>query len=197
MHFGHLNVNSLLYKIEELRTLALNTKISVLGITETKLHNTVSNEELKIDGYNLLRSDRNKNGGGVACYLKNNIAHNRQSKISGNTENIVLDILLPKSKPITVRIIYRPPNEVDFIDHFNNALGKLRFQSNEIYLLGDFNINLFFEGHYILKKNLKSFREAQLKHGLLKLCVETFLAFGLNQLIEKPTRSTLRTECLS
>ena len=45
---------------------------------------------------NLLRSD------------KNNIVHNRQSNISENIENIVLDILLPKSKPITVGIIYRP-----------------------------------------------------------------------------------------
>ena len=76
MHVGHLNVNSLLSKIEELRALAFNTNNSVLGITKTKFDNTVSNEELKIDGYNLLQSDRNKNGGGVACYIKNNIDHN-------------------------------------------------------------------------------------------------------------------------
>ena len=38
-------------KIEELRTLAFNTNISVLGVTERKLHNTVSNEALKINGY--------------------------------------------------------------------------------------------------------------------------------------------------
>ena len=68
----------------------------------------------------------------------------RQSNISENIENSVLDILLPKSKPITVGIIYRPPNQVDFIDHFNNAQGKLSSQSNEICLLGDFNINFFF-----------------------------------------------------
>ena len=78
IYFGHLNINSLLSKIEELRTLAFNTNISVLGITKTKLNNTASNEELKIDDYNLLRSDRNKNDGRVACYIKNNIAHNRQ-----------------------------------------------------------------------------------------------------------------------
>ena len=70
-------------------------------------------------------------------------------------ENIVLDILLPKSKPITVGIIYRPPNQVDFIDHFNNAPGKLPIQSNKIYLLGNLTINLFFDGHYVLKKKLK------------------------------------------
>ena len=89
-------------------------------------------------------------------------------RISENIENIVLDILLPKPKPITVGIIHRPPNQVDFVDHFNNALGKLPFQSNEIYLLGDFNINLFFEGHYVLKKYFKRLKEAQLKHRLLK-----------------------------
>ena len=60
-------------------------------------------------------------------------------------ENIVLDILLPKSKPITVGIIYRP----------QNPLGKLRLQPNEIYLLGDFNSILFFEGHYVLQKYSK------------------------------------------
>ena len=60
MHFGHVIVNSLLWKIEELKTLAINTKIYVLGITETKLDSTVSNEELKTDGYNLLQSDKKK-----------------------------------------------------------------------------------------------------------------------------------------
>ena len=130
MHFGHLNANSLLSKKEELRTLAFNTNISVLWITEAKLDNTVSSEEIKIEGYNLLRSDRNKNGGGVACYIKNNIAHYQQWSISENITNIVLNkSKLPKSKPITVGITYRPPNQVDFIDHFNNALGKLTFQS--------------------------------------------------------------------
>ena len=93
-------------------------------------------------------------------------------------------------------IIYRSPNKVDFIDHFNNALGKLPFQSNEIYPHRDFNINLFFEGHYILKKHFKRLKEAQLKHRLLRPYVETFLAFGLSQLIEKSTRSTLHTVSL-
>ena len=165
MHFEHLNVNSLLSKIEELRTLAFNTNISVLAITGTKLDNIVSNEELKIDDYNLFWSDRNKNGGGIACYIKNNIAHNWQSSIFENIANIVLDILLPKSKPITMGIIFRPPNQVDFIDHFNNAPGKLPIQSNKIYLLGNLTINLFFDGHYVLKKKLKDIQRLNWNKG--------------------------------
>ena len=34
----------------------------------------------------------------------------------------IVHILLPKSKPITVGIIYKPPNQVHFVDHINNAL---------------------------------------------------------------------------
>ena len=88
-------------------------------------------------------------------------------------------------------IIYGPPNQVYFIDHFNNALGKLPFQSNEIYLLGDFNINFF--KVITSSKN----KEAQFKNRLLQPCVETSLAFGLNQLTEKPTRFTLHTVSLT
>ena len=40
-------------------------------------------------------------------------------------------------------------------------------------------------------KIFKRLKEIHLKHRLLKPYVETFLAFGLNQLIEKPTKSTL------
>ena len=54
MCFGQLNVNSLIFKIEELRALAFNINICFLGIREKKLDSTVSNKELKPDGYNLL-----------------------------------------------------------------------------------------------------------------------------------------------
>ena len=51
MYLG-INTSWLAYKIEELKTQAFNTNISVAGITETKLDNTVSNEELKIMAIN-------------------------------------------------------------------------------------------------------------------------------------------------
>ena len=76
-------------------------------------------------------------------------------------------------------IIYRPTNHVDFINHFNNARGKLPSQSNEIYLLGDFNINLFFEGHYVLKKYFKRPKEAELKHRLLRPDIESLFSLWI------------------
>ena len=47
----HLNVNSLLPKIDELRNIAKSSKAAVMGITETKSGNTVYDSEVTIDGY--------------------------------------------------------------------------------------------------------------------------------------------------
>ena len=65
-------------------------------------------------------------------------------------------------------IIYRPPNQSSFIDDFNIALNKLASQGNETYFHGDFNINLFFEGHYVLKKSYAKLKEVQSNQRLLK-----------------------------
>ena len=69
IHLIHLNVNSLLPKIDEVRKIAKCSNASVLGITETKLDQSIHNEEISIDGYNLIRKDRNRHGGGVACFV--------------------------------------------------------------------------------------------------------------------------------
>ena len=106
----HLNINGLLNKIDELRYIARSSNAAVIGITETKLDNTVYDSEVTVDGYNIVRNDRNRKGGGVACYIRNNICFNRKACISDNIENIFIDLLFPKTKPISVGIIYKPPS---------------------------------------------------------------------------------------
>ena len=50
--------------------IASKTKVAVIAISESKLDETVVNGEINIPGYNILRSDRNRYGGGVLCYIK-------------------------------------------------------------------------------------------------------------------------------
>ena len=95
-------MNSLLSKIEELRQLAEATNASVIGISESKLDDSVLDGEVGIDGYKIIRADRNRNGGGVACYIKSDLALNIRKDFSSEIENIFFDILLPNSKPILV-----------------------------------------------------------------------------------------------
>ena len=60
---------------------------------------------------------------------------------------------MPHTKLITVGIIYRPPNQSKFLDIFEENLRKLNTSYRKIYFLGDFNINLFENGEYVLQKS--------------------------------------------
>ena len=51
LHFIHLNINSLLPKVDELTEIVKISNPTVIGITETKLDNLVSDSEISIDGY--------------------------------------------------------------------------------------------------------------------------------------------------
>ena len=139
----HLNINSFLNKIDELCYIASSSNAAVIGITETKLDNTICDSEVAVDGYNIVRNDRNRNGGGVACYIRNNICFNRKACMSDNIENIFIDLLFPKTKPISVGIIYKPPSQTQFLEQMITEFEALDL-NNEIYVLGDFNINLLF-----------------------------------------------------
>ena len=85
---------------------------------------------MEIVGYNLILSDRNRKGGGIACYIKSSISFNYHGNLSENFENILIEILLPKSKPITLGIISRPPDQSSFIGDFKIVLKELASQVN-------------------------------------------------------------------
>ena len=59
----------------------------------------------------------------------------------GDIEGLFFDIPLPKTKSIFVAKIYRPPISINFLECFNKHLDDINLD-NEIFLLGDFNINL-------------------------------------------------------
>ena len=50
LHFCHLNVNSLLLKIDELRDITDYIKPAILGITESKLDSFITKAEVNING---------------------------------------------------------------------------------------------------------------------------------------------------
>ena len=89
LHFCHLNVNSLSSKIDELRDITNYIKPAILGITESKLDSSVTNAEVNINGYSIIRNDRNRNGGGVACYIRNDLCFNIKNIFSNSIEHVV------------------------------------------------------------------------------------------------------------
>ena len=75
---------------------------SHLGISETKLDASVLQQEISIDNFKTMRCDRNRHGGGVSCYIRNDLNYNIISVFSCEIENIT------NSKPVIVGTIYRP-----------------------------------------------------------------------------------------
>lgn len=69
MHFVHLNAWSLLPKMAELRMIVSKSKASVIAVSKTWIDNSVTNSEISIEGYHILRKDRNRSGGGVCVYI--------------------------------------------------------------------------------------------------------------------------------
>ena len=195
LHFLHININSLLSKIDELRDIVSRTKPAVLGITESKLDSSVNDQEVCISGYNLIRNDRNRNGGGVACYIRNDLCFNRRNVFSDSLEHVFFDILIPKTKPISIGIFYRPPNANNFFETFLIDLKKVNFNKNEVYILGDFNVNLLQNNKFVLKEN----RSVDFRNScspLLSKYKEMCQQFSLKELIKDATRITSTTSSL-
>ena len=50
--------------------------------------------------------------------------------------------MLPKTKPILVGVVYRPPDKSDFLEQFPDAIiNSINLDNQVVYILGDFNIN--------------------------------------------------------
>ena len=135
LHFLHINVNSLLSKIDKLRDIVGHTKPAILGITESKLDGSATNQEVNISGYSILRNDRNRNGGSVACYIRSNICFNSRNIFSNSIEHIFFDLLIPKMKPILIGIFYRPPNANNLLESFINDLKQIDFKKLKLIFL--------------------------------------------------------------
>ena len=104
LHLIHLNINSLLPKIDELRHMARLSNAAVIGICESKLDKSITNSEILIDNYDLLRCDRNRNGGGVACYIRNDLSYMQKNLFPNDIENVFFEIHLPRTKLITLEL---------------------------------------------------------------------------------------------
>ena len=182
LHFIHLNINSILTKIDELRLIAFKSHAAVIGITESKIDDTVLDGEIMIDGNIPIRSDRTRHGGGVICYIRDDISFNK-IELKSDIEHIFLDLLLPNTKPILIGIIYRPPKQTSFLNNMSIALESIpNFNNHETYILGDININLLHSG-LTVPMGIKKYRD--------------FCAIqGLTQIIKNATRITETTSNL-
>ena len=73
MVIASLNVNGLSFHIDKIRIIINDLGIHILAINETKLDETIPDDLVAISGFSIIRRDRNRNGGGVAIYIRNTV----------------------------------------------------------------------------------------------------------------------------
>ena len=189
LHLMYLKINSILPKIDELRYIARANNGAVIGISESKLDKSITNSEIIIDNHDL-RWYQNRNGGGVACYIRKDSSYPQKNIFPNHIENIFFEIHLPKTKPKTVAIVYRPQNQTNFIKTLDETFVKLDTTNKETWILENLNINLYHNGKYIICKNntlvsRSVSNDAKNYHQFCRM-------FGLEQIIKSPTCITCR-----
>lgn len=179
LNVAHININSLRNKLSEIENLLSEKNVYILALTETHLDQTFEDGELFIQGYNVYRKDRNKYGGGVAFYIRDHLPVKiRTDVMISDIEALWLQIQMPHTKPLLMACCYRPPSaDGAYLDKICDMFDRSSTSGYEVYFMGDMNID-WLSGKCPLKNKLVN---------VANIC-------GLTQVINKPTRTLLKTD---
>ena len=110
---ANLNIDSLIKHIDEVlfRIFLAQHALGILAINESKLDKLISDNEICITGYTVYRKDRNRFGGGVVIYIRNNLLHSQRNDLAtDDLEMACIEVKLPYNKSFLVVTWYRPPS---------------------------------------------------------------------------------------
>ena len=177
LKISQLNTRSILPKIDSLRLLMKDNPYDVFSVSETWLKPSISDAEISLPGYSVVRMDRcEKIGGGTAIYVRDSLPFKTHSDLMINElENCMIEILRLKTKKLFICCVYRAPNKPleNYINQLNSVILKLPNDS-EFILLGDFNVDLSTNSRSPSRQMLNNFSRQ----------------LHLDQVITQPTRIT-------
>ena len=112
LKIAHLNTRSLPKHLDEFKILVADNPFDVICLSETWLNSTWSDNELHIDGYNIIRRDRDDSQrGGTAIYYSTNFMARQRSDLSiPDIETVWLELTLPNRKKTLICSLYKPPD---------------------------------------------------------------------------------------
>ena len=171
-----LNIVSLRKHVDELRISKLFPHFDLLALNETRLDSAISNEIVKIRGYDIVRNDGSRKGGGVCIYLRSTINFTiRNDLVPNDIEAVCVEISKPNSRNFIVVPVYRPPSSAtEFFVAFEKMIKMIDDENKELHILGDLNCNMLKNATNQPTKTLSEILER----------------YQLSQLITEPTRIT-------
>jgi len=171
----YYNAKSLIPKPDDLHAITEVHNPDVICVVETWLGEEISSAEVSIPDYQLLRLDRNRHGGGVLMYVRNNLVTNVLLCGPHNLELLIISVSNSVST-FCIGTFYRPPSSPYInMDYFYTSLASIdssRFSN--FVLLGDFNIH-YEDSHHPLYHKLQDIVQS----------------FSLTQVVPEPTHTTI------
>lgn len=138
--FIHLNVRSLVPKIDKIKIWANTTNTDIMVLSETWLKKSVPDELTSIEGYKVYRTDRVGKGGGIAIYVNSKFKSYVTLSVTKAKQFEVLAIKVGISKDTYITVVgcYRPPSATkDAFQSISDILHELNV--SEFILMGGLN----------------------------------------------------------
>ena len=162
LRITHLNIRSLVKKIDQLRVLLFDAGIDILTISETWLMEHLQTKLFEIEGYDTHRLDRlvprkaggsrrvtaRARGGGLVIYVSTKYSSlcEELTDLQTSNENIEAQwILLHRAhcKDVVICNVYRPPmgDVQKAVKYLDDCLKTINTAKTDVFILGDMNIN--------------------------------------------------------
>jgi len=145
----HNNVRSLNLNLEKLETHLLDEldySFDIIGITETKITNAnlLLKSNLNIPGYNFEYIPTPLASGGVGMYINKSLNYSVVESISNSDfQALWIELQFTTKKNVLCGLIYRQHScPENFLRYFEETVEKFNTKNRNIYLIGDFNIDL-------------------------------------------------------
>lgn len=181
----HINCRSIASKLIDIQLLLHEIPSHVLAVSETWLDQTLDST-VHIQGYTFIHKPRETGGGGgVGFFIKHNIDYQimpQQHPNHTSYESLFIRISQLNCPPSVLGVVYRAPGQPvqQFNEEFDQLLSDLTASKRDIFLMGDFNIDL-------LKHN---------EHGPTNTFLNTVTSHYFLPTILRPTRITDTTRTL-
>lgn len=153
LNICHINIQSIcarqMSKFNELKLCISDSKLDIVCLTESWLSDSVDDELIAIDGYKLIRNDRQySRGGGICVYYRNGITCALLSKSElyvgmghiNITEFLFLEIRF-KHEKFLLGVVYNPPRN-DCSEIMFRKLSDFALHYSKTIIVGDFNTNM-------------------------------------------------------
>ena len=180
LYLCFLNIRSVTKNINDIHNLIKREGFDIFGLSETRLDESIPSSGISLPGYQILRKDRNRRGGGVAIFVSDSCHVKRVTDFEVAKLEIICIEVEYQGEKILIWNCYRPPSSLstsfalELKKCIKTAIGC--FPEHSMIVMGDLNA-----------RNQKWWPQ-DLTNMDGEILDKTFSEISWRQLINKPTR---------